>query len=84
MPAPALSKTEDTGCSLWKNSNTVPIPTEPITSAAMLATMNPLRTLRDTMFMAVPNARNPIATSSWVPGSNGSMPRTTGMKPAAP
>ena len=83
-PAPALSKTEDSGCSLWKNSSTVPMPIEPITSAAMEPIMNPCRILRESVFMIVAKSRKPIATASCSPGSNGSMSSTIGTKPAAP
>ena len=67
-----------------KNNSTVPIPTEPKTSAPMLATMNPLSTAREAMFISVPNRRKPMATRSCVPGSKGSRSNTTGTKPAAP
>ena len=82
--APASSNTEDNGCSLWKKSSTVPIPIDPRTSAPMLATMKAFSVLRDARFISVPNNRNPIATNSCSPGSNGSMSRTTGTNPAAP
>ena len=83
-PAPALWKIEDNGCSLWKKSRIVPMPIEPITSAAMLATMNALSALRERRFIAVPKIRNPRATNSCSVFVNGSMSSTIGTKPAAP
>ena len=60
------------------------MPTEPMTSAAMLAPMKTLSTVRPAMFMTVAKSTKQRATTSCVPGSNGSFPSTTGTNPAAP
>ncbi len=84
MSAPPPVNSTDSELWRWNSSSQVPRPTEPITSAMMLAVMKTFNAPRPIRLTAVPPSRITRAISACSPPEGASMPMMLATKPAAP